>query len=151
MAKSRAAATEILAPGLRTTQPVVTPRAPKTELLSTTTVEEATTLYRAVEGNEIASIEATGEFSVVVPGYSTPIQGVQGKYFYKSYDDALAWGKRMAAEEGRPFRLAATRVPTSLQPAYVSDSWVDGIQSSSVFYRIEDLTSKAILLPGQFP
>jgi hypothetical protein len=101
--------------------------------------EGGTPLYRAVTDEELSSIQSSGQFSVV-PGSSTPLPGVQGKYFYGSLEDAQTWAGKATAQDGGPLTIIQTTVPNSVGPAF-SQPWVDGIQNPALFYDLKNLTA----------
>lgn len=107
------------------------------------------TLYRAVTDVELNSIKQTGQFSVV-PGSSTPLPGVQGKWFYGSVQDARTWAGQAAARDGGPLTMIQTTVPNSVSPAF-SQAWVDGIKNPALFYNLGNLNAPIKILPGTIP
>ncbi len=111
--------------------------------------EEGTPLFRAVTEGELNSIKQSGQFSVV-PGSSTPLPGVQGKWFYGSLEDAQSWAGQAAARDGGPLTIIQTTVPKSVGPAY-SQPWVDGIQNPAQFYGLGNLKAPITILPGTIP
>jgi len=50
-------------------------------------------VFRAVTQDELGSIQSSGQFSVV-PGSSTPLPGVQGKWFYPNPRLILDFSKK---------------------------------------------------------
>jgi hypothetical protein len=111
--------------------------------------EETVPLYRAVTEGELNSIKQTGQFSVV-PGSSTPVPGVQGKWFYGSLQDAQNWADQAAARDGGPLSIIQTTVPKSVGPAF-SQPWVDGIRNPALFYDLGNLKAPITVLPGTVP
>lgn len=106
-------------------------------------------LFRAVTDAEPQSIQNVNRFSTV-PGSSTPIPGVQGKWFYSSLEDAQRWAGQAAARDGGPLHIIRTSVPESVSPAY-SQPWVDGIQNSALFHRLENLNGPITVIPPPIP
>lgn len=98
-----------------------------------------TTIYRAVTDEELSSIQNSGQFSVV-PGSSTPVPGVQGKWFYGNLQDAQTWAGQATAQDGGPLTIIQTTVPNSASPIF-SQPWVDGIQNPALFYNTKDLSA----------
>lgn len=88
---------------------------------------------------ELSSIQSSGKFSVV-PSSSTPLQGIQGKYFYGNLGDAQTWAAKAMAQDGGPLSIIKTTVPSSVHPVY-SQPWVDGIQNPALFYNLKNLTA----------
>jgi RHS repeat-associated protein len=103
------------------------------------TAPETTTLYRAVMDPELNSINNSGQFSTL-PGSSTPVPGVQGKWFYQNLEDAQNWAGQAAARDGGPLTIVQTTVPKGVAPAY-SQPWVDSIQNPAMFYDIGNLNA----------
>jgi hypothetical protein len=112
-----------------------------------TTPPVTTTLYRAVTDEELNSVQNSGQFSTV-PGSSTPVPGVQGKWFYGNLEDAQNWAGQAAARDGGPLTILQTTVPKTVAPVY-SQPWVDSIQNPALFYNIGDLNApiKAVSPP----
>jgi len=110
-------------------------------------VEQGQQLFRAVTQPELASIQNSGQFSTV-PGSSTPLPGVQGKYFYTTLEDAQQWAAKAAQIDGGPLYVVKTTVPSSAQPAWVSPKWIDGIQNPSVFYDMGNLNAPIKVVSG---
>lgn len=108
-----------------------------------------TPLYRAVTAAELNAIKQTGTFSVV-PGSSTPLPGVQGKWFYDSLENANTWARQAAAVDGGPLTIIRTSVPKSAGPAY-SQPWVDGIRDPAMFYDLGTLNAPIKVLSGTIP
>ena len=106
-------------------------------------------LYRAVTDAELSSIKQTGKLSVV-PGSSTPLPGVQGKWFYSSLDDAQTWARQAAAVDGGPLSIIQTTVPKTFKPAY-SQPWVDSIRNPAMFYDLGALNAPVKVLSGVIP
>ena len=98
-----------------------------------------TTLYRAVTEEELSSIQSSGQLSVV-SGSSTPVPGVQGKWFYGSLEDAQTWAGQVAAQDGGPLTIIRTTVPKSVSPVFFQP-WVDGIQNPALFHDLKNLTA----------
>lgn len=109
-------------------------------------VEQGQPLFRAVTQPELNSIQNSGQFSTV-PGSSTPLPGVQGKWFYSSMEDAQAWARMAAARDGGPLQIVTTTVPKSSPPAF-SQPWVDGIQNPALFYEIGNLNAPIKVVSG---
>jgi hypothetical protein len=107
---------------------------------------ETTTLYRAVTDPELNSINNSGQFSTV-PGSSTPVPGVQGKWFYQNLEDAQNWAGQAAARDGGPLTIVQTTVPKTVAPVY-SQPWVDSIQNPAQFYDIGNLNAPIKTVPG---
>jgi len=117
--------------------------------LTANAAKSGTPLYRAVTEAELSSIRQTGQLSVV-PGSSTPLPGVQGKWFYGSLEDAQAWARQAAAVDGGPLKIIQTTVPKSVAPAY-SQPWVDSIRNPALFYDMGSLNAPIKVLPGTIP
>jgi RHS repeat-associated protein len=107
---------------------------------------ETTTLYRVVTDPELDSINNSGQFSTV-PGSSTPVPGVQGKWFYQNLEDAQNWAGQAAAQDGGPLTIVQTTVPRTVAPVY-SQPWVDSIQNPAEFYNIGDLNAPIKVVSG---
>jgi len=106
-------------------------------------------LFRAVTDAELQSIQNLNRFSTV-PGSSTPIPGVQGKWFYSNLEDAQRWAGQAAARDGGPLHIIRTSVPESVSPAW-SQPWVDGIQNPALFHRLENLNGPITVIPPPIP
>jgi hypothetical protein len=106
-------------------------------------------LFRAVTDAELQSIQNLNRFSTV-PGSSTPIPGVQGKWFYSNLEDAQRWAGQAAARDGGPLHIIRTSVPESVSPAW-SQAWVDGIQNPALFHRLENLNGPITVIPPPIP
>ncbi len=96
-------------------------------------------LFRAVTDAELDSIKKSGQFSTV-PGSSTPVPGVQGKWFYQNLEDAQNWAGQAAARDGGPLTIIQTTVPKTVTPVY-SQPWVDSIQNPALFYDMGNLNA----------
>jgi RHS repeat-associated protein len=107
---------------------------------------ETMPLYRAVTDEELNSINDSGQFSTV-PGSSTPVPGVQGKWFYQNMEDAQNWASQAAAQDGGPLTIIQTTVPKTVTPVY-SQPWVDNIQNPAQFYDIGDLNAPIKVVSG---
>lgn len=114
-----------------------------------TAENEGQQIFRAVTTEELGSIRSTGQFSVV-PGSSTPLPGVQGKWFYGSLEDAQTWAAQAAAQDGGPLHIVSTTIPSGISPAY-SQAWVDGIQNPALFYNLGDLNAPIKIVGGPIP
>jgi len=106
-------------------------------------------LFLAVTDAELQSIQNLNRFSTV-PGSSTPIPGVQGKWFYSNLEDAQRWAGQAAARDGGPVHIIRTSVPESVSPAW-SQPWVDEIQNPALFHRLENLNGPITVIPPPIP
>ena len=132
-------------------QPPVIPGTDKVPMVSVgdtgAVVENGKPIYRVVTDGELDSVNETGKFSTV-PGSSTPLPGVEGKWFYGSLEDAQNWATQAAARDGGPLTILQTTVQESVHPAF-SQPWVDGIKNPALFYEIGDLNAPIKVVSGK--
>lgn len=79
--------------------------------------EDSTTLYRAVDPNELADVRATGQFRAGGPSMS-------GKFFAENPEDAAQWGQTLNGGQGA---VVGTRVPSSFADQLMRWEKLDGI------------------------
>lgn len=95
---------------------------------------EKVALYRAVAHEEAHDIRSSGRFRLG-PGSAY----FEGKWFARSFDDAVRWGQRMPpVAPRRPFLVAQVRASAAVVGGCLSFARLDGI-GPAVFVLMEDL------------